>query len=204
MNKFDQKVLCISAEDLRSVDGKRDWLQTKNLDKYISLFNKKWLFVRRWDAEEDANFKQIIPSIILKYKKDWESTYFLHKQSSKISEKRLADMFPIFLGGHVEEVDGMVWDKNLIENATTRELEEEATIWDNIINKEFKWIIYIEDENIVNHMHIWLVWIYTVDWEKIEMNEDKLEKIGFVNKDFLVQKKEQMTYWSQLYVDLLD
>lgn len=204
MNKFDQKVLCISAENLRSVDEKRNWLQTKNLDKYISLFNKKWVFVCRWDAEKNPNFKQIIPSIILKYVKNWESTYFLHKQSSKISEKRLANMYPLFLGGHVEEIDWMIWDKNLIENATNRELEEEAVIWSNILKKEFKWIIYIEDENIVNHMHIWLVWIYTIDGETVEMNEDKLEKVGFVNKNFLIQKKKQMTYWSQIYLDFLD
>ncbi len=204
MNKFDENVLCISSEDLWSVDWKWNWLKTEKLDEYISLFNQKWIFIRRWDVEEDINFKQIIPQIILKYNKNWEDTYFLHKQNSKISEERLVDMYPLFLGGHIEEIDGMVWDKQLIQNATNRELEEEVMLKSNIINKDFKWIVYIEDGNFVNHVHIWLIWIYELDGENVEINEDKLEKVWFVNKDFLLQKKDKMTYWSQLCVDFLN
>ncbi len=202
MNKFDQNIFCIKSEDLRSVDWKWYWLQTKHLNEYLKLFNSKWLFLRRWDLENDSNYKQIIPSIILITNQNWNKKYFLHKQT-KISEKRLQNMYPIFLWWHIEQIDWFVGDPNLIQNATNRELNEEAIIKSKIINKEFKGIIYIEDQNIVNHMHIWLVRIYTLDWENVEMNESKLEKVWFVDKKYLLQIKDKMTYWSQLYLQYL-
>ena len=111
------------------VKGKWSGLKTKNLDYYYQLLLNKSEFKIRSQLENDPNYKQIIPQIILKYK----DKYFLHKQINA-NEKRLNGLCPLPLGGHVEKFD-LNNDQDVIQTALYRELDEEAQVNANIIKK---------------------------------------------------------------------
>jgi predicted NUDIX family phosphoesterase len=198
MNKLDQKVLCISSQTLFK-QGKWNGLKTTNLDYYYKLLLENSEFRVRGDLEEDPNFKQIIPQIILRY----QGKYFLHRQVAG-TEKRLNNLCPLLLGGHVEEFDrDDLEGKDLIQTATFRELDEEAEVNANITNSTFYGLIYLEDENPVNHVHVGLVYIFDLDSDKVKIREKELENIGFVDLEYLNENRETLTYWSRIIVDLL-
>jgi len=216
MDKFQEKIRCIKSDKLREVNGKRNWLQSQNLDNYLDFLRKYWEFRVRWELEQDPNYKQIIPQIIFQYipkqTKTWNSDqkiensqnlYFLYKQKNTISESRLASLCPLFVWWHVEIFDNDGWD--IIQNAIDREVDEEVFLDSKILDRNFKGIIYIEDENPVNHVHIGLAYIYTIDGQDLKIKEtDKLEDIWFVDKKYLFDHIDSLTYWSRLIIDYLD
>jgi predicted NUDIX family phosphoesterase len=201
MNKMLQKVLCIKSE-LIFPDAASKWngLKTENLDAYYNLLLTSSEFRVRAELEEDPNYKQIIPQVILRYTSD-KPRYFLHRQV-KANESRLNSLCPLPLGGHVEEFD-LGQSADLLQTALEREVSEEAEIKSNIISKKFLGLIYIEDENPVNHVHVGLVYFFDLDGDEVKINEEGLETIGFVDKDYLVENRNDLTYWSRVIVDSL-
>lgn len=198
-DKNDQMILCIESEYLfTDSHPKWDGLKTDQLDELYALLLEKSEFRRRGDLEEDPSYKQIIPQVVLKHK----DKYFLHKQVAG-GESRLNALCPLPLGGHVEEFD-LGQDKDLIQSALERELFEEADVKSNIINREFLGLIYIEDENPVNHVHVGLAYIFDLDGDDVKIKEtDKLEDVGFVDVDYLRKNIDTLTYWSRVIVDKL-
>ncbi|MCD8545759.1 NUDIX domain-containing protein [Candidatus Woesebacteria bacterium] len=199
MSKFDQNVLCIKAEKLFS-DGKWDGLKTDNLDTIYRRLVQDSEFRRRGDLEEDPNFKQIIPQVVLRH----NGRYFLHVQRSG-SEERLQNLAPLPLGGHVEEfdIDGEDNLEDLIQRALYRELEEEADVKSTIEETEFLGLIYIEDDNPVNHVHVGLAYIFDLDGKDVPIKEKELEEIGFVDLAYLQENIKSLTYWSRIIVEEL-
>ncbi len=195
---MDQEVLCIKTEKLFA-KGKWQGLQKNDLDYYYQLLLNESEFKVRGPLEEDDNYKQIIAQIILRH----QDRYFLYKQVNA-SEARLQQMMPLFLGGHIEKFDA-VKGKDLVEAAIDRELDEEVFLNANIIKKEFLGLIYIEDGNFVNHVHVGLAYVFDIDSTDVKIKEtDVLEDVGFVDKKFLLEHKDKLTYWSRIILDILD
>lgn len=197
MNKLDQQILCIKSEILFE-KGKWDGLKTEDLNYYYQLLLEKSEFKRRGDLEENPDYKQIIPQVILKF----ENKYFLHQQVAG-TEERLQKMYPLPLGGHVEQFD-LEGEKDLLQTALEREVEEEVLIESKIVNREFIGIVYLEDDNPVNHVHVGLFYIFELDGDDVEMNEEELEKVGFVDKKYLMDNMENLTYWSRVVLNESD
>jgi predicted NUDIX family phosphoesterase len=195
MDKMQQKVLCISTEILFAKE-KWNGLQKNELDHYYNLLLKKSEFKVRQDLEEDENFKQIIPQVILKNGDD----YFLHRLVSG-SEQRLTSLCPLPLGGHVEEFDYLAGqEKDILQVALEREVAEEADVQANIVSRDFKGLIYIEDGNKVNHVHVGMLYVFEVDSRNVKMHEEGLETIGWVDAAYLREHVEELTYWSRVFV----
>lgn len=190
MDKMKQKILCIKSEKLFKF-GKWNGLKTDDLEELYDLLLKESEFRPRGELEEDPSYKQIIPQVVLKFK----DRYFLHRQVDG-NESRLNSLHPLPLGGHVEEFDAN--DNNdLIQTALLRELDEEAEVDSNIIDKRFLGIIYLEDNNPVNLVHIGIMYIFELDEDLVELREDKLEKVGFVDLNYLKEHINELTYWSR-------
>lgn len=193
MSKHQEKILCIKSDKLFSL-GKWNGLQTENLDKYLKILREESEFRVRAELEEDPSYKQIIAQVILRYK----DKYFLHKQVSR-TEERLNSLCPLPLGGHIEEFD-LVKDKDIFEIALDRELHEEADINSKIVKKDFLGLVYIEDENPVNHVHVGLFYVFDLDGTDVHIREEGLEDIGFVSLDYLKTNKETLTFWSRVVI----
>lgn len=193
MYKHQEKILCIQSDKLFSL-GKWNGLQTENLDKYLEILKEESEFRVRAELEEDPSYKQVIAQVVLRYK----DKYFLHKQVNR-TEERLNSLCPLPLGGHIEEFD-IVKGKDIFEIALDRELHEEADVKSKIVKKDFLGLVYIEDENPVNHVHVGLFYIYDLDGSDVHIREEGLEDIGFVSLEYLKTNKETLTFWSRVVI----
>jgi len=188
-----RKILCIQG-DVLFKDGKWNGLKNTDLDRYLELIKEHSEFRVRNTLEEDPSYKQIIAQVVLKYK----DKYFLHKLVER-NEGRLNGLCPLPLGGHIDEIKGYN-GKDLIEDALMQELNEEVTLNANIVKKDFLGLIYLEDENPVNHLHIGFVYVFELDGDDVHINEEGLEDIGFVSLEYLKTNQDILTFWSRVII----
>ena len=189
---MDEKILCIKEETLFKY-GKWNGLMTSTPQKYLNLLRENGEFRVRKELENDPNYKQIIAQVILRYK----DKYFLHRQVKR-NEERLNSLCPLPLGGHIEQVDSNSDD--ILETALERELHEEVDLKSNIVKKSYLGLIYLEDDNPVNFVHVGFVYIFDLDGADVHVKEEGLEDIGFVSLDYLKTNSEKLTYWSRIII----
>ena len=189
---MDEKILCIKEETLFKY-GKWNGLMTSTPQKYLNLLRENGEFRARQELENDPEYKQIIAQVILKYK----DKYFLHRQVKR-NEERLNSLCPLPIGGHIEEIDSNSDD--ILETALERELHKEVDLKSNIISKNYLGLIYLEDDNPVNLVHVGFVYIFDLDGVDVHVKEEGLEDIGFVSLDYLKTNSEKLTYWSRIII----
>jgi len=189
---MDEKILCIKEETLFKY-GKWNGLMTSTPQKYLNLLRENGEFRARQELENDPSYKQIIAQVILRYK----DKYFLHRQVKR-NEERLNSLCPLPLGGHIEQVDSNSDD--ILETALERELHEEVDLKSDIVKKSYLGLIYLEDDNPVNFVHVGFVYIFDLDGADVHVKEEGLEDIGFVSLDYLKTNSEKLTYWSRIII----
>ena len=189
---MDEKILCIKEETLFKY-GKWNGLMTSTPQKYLNLLRENGEFRVRKELENDPSYKQIIAQVILRYK----DKYFLHRQVKR-NEERLNSLCPLPIGGHIEEIDSNSDD--ILETALERELHEEVDLKSNIVKKTYLGLIYLEDDNPVNLVHVGFVYIFDLDGVDVHVKEEGLEDIGFVSLDYLKTNSEKLTYWSRIII----
>lgn len=190
---MNEDILCIKEDTLFEY-GKWNGLISTDTEKYLKLLREESEFRVRKDLEKDSSYKQIIAQVILKYK----DKYFLHRQVDK-NEDRLNSLCPLPLGGHIEKID-IKKDQDILEVALDRELNEEVELGSKIVKKTYLGLVYIEDENPVNHVHVGFVYVYDLDGTDVHIKEEGLEDIGFVSLDYLKTNTEKLTYWSRIII----
>jgi predicted NUDIX family phosphoesterase len=166
------------------------WEGFKQLDqkKFLTFINKNSEYLKRGFTETDDNFQQIVAQIILKVGKK----IFIHKVAQTGSESRLHDLWPIFLGGHINNTD------RDISSAFDREFKEEINYKGKIVSKKFWGVVKLHD-NPVNKVHVGLVWIYEGDSEEyVDTDDGGLADGHFADIKELISKENHMTYWSKL------
>ena len=189
---MDEKIFCIKEETLFKY-GKWNGLMTSNPQKYLNLLRENGEFRVRKELENDSEYKQIIAQVILRYK----DKYFLHRQVKR-NEERLNSLCPLPIGGHIEEIDSN--NDDILETALERELHEEVDLKSNIVKKKYLGLIYLEDDNPVNLVHVGFVYIFDLDGADVHVKEEGLEDIGFVSLDYLKTNSEKLTYWSRIII----
>ncbi len=174
---------------------KRMWngLLTEDLEYYYRIIHKHGEFLERGPLETDPSYKQIIAQIVLRV----GDKYLLHRITKSGSEERLHDMWPIPVGGHVELIDTVDDEKDILETAMMREFMEEVNYKGQILDKKFIGLIYVDDGNVVNSVHVGALYLFIGDTEKIDPHEDCITDMRFLTLDELNEMKNQTTYWSQ-------
>ena len=186
MNKEDEEVLVVKTEILFP-NGVWQGFKEYSHGKIVELIEQNKNFLKRKFAETDINWQQIIPQIVLVVDKK----IFIHRVPQSGSESRLHDMWPIFLGGHVNNFDGN------IEEAIDREFKEEIDYKGNIKNKKFLGLVKL-NEGEVNKVHTGLVWLFEGDSMDFEPTDDEgLVDGKFIDIAELPQYYNRMTYWSK-------
>ena len=186
-SKDEEKVLVIETKKFFP-NGIWEGFREESTSGVLDLINKNKQFIRRGAVEEDENYQQVIPQIVLKV----GSRIFIHRIPATGGEKRLHDQWPIFLGGHINETD---LD---IKKASEREFREEINYKGKIISKKFLGVVKRHDYP-VNKVHIGLVWLFEGDSENFESTEDEGITDGkFIEIKNLNDYLGKMTYWSEL------
>jgi len=187
----DEQVLVVPTKKLYE-KGEWNGFRSSNLSWYRKLVNEEGVFKLREKVENDLSWKQIIPQIIFVY----QGKIFFHRISKSGGEIRLHDLYPIFLGGHVNPID-KIERKDLLMTAAEREFEEEVVYKGNFLRQDFVGLVNQMDEE-VNQVHVGFVFVYVGDSDDIRVTEEQLEEVGMLSISELKPYLKQMTYWSRL------
>jgi len=187
MNKNEQMILCVPTKKFFTGEiweGFRE-MEKGEIEKVIKKFGE---YRRRGEMEEDDSWQQIVVQIVLLSGKK----IFVHKIATTGNETRLHEMWPIFLGGHVDDIDS---DLN---EAVEREFTEEIDYRGKIMNKEFVGVINLMD-NPVNRVHLGLIYVFEgSNGNFIETGDRGIKDGKFIDFEEAEKIIEKMTYWSKL------
>lgn len=167
--KEKEKVLVVPREIIFK-KGHWQGLKTKNLDYYLNLIKKNYLFKLREEVENNSFWQQIIPYIIFNF----ENQYFLYHYLKKASEKRLKNDYLLGIGGHINPID-LKPEEDILEVGMMREWNEEVIYKGNLIEKKLIGILN-DEKRQVEAVHLGLVYLFRGDSPNISVKEkDVLE-----------------------------
>ena len=193
-DKNDEEILVFDKEAFDSIyaDIPEEGVFTLGNDIYaeqdlLEFLDSKWnqygSVQRRGDMEEDKNYKQVIPSMIIKQ----DDKYFTYTRLEGGGESRLHGKSSITIGGHANHVEDYWNFEHLMAVNAKRELEEEVYILDSnneeiddhlrlTKNMSVKGLIYNELSN-VDAVHIGLLTMIEIpsDWNVKVKETDVLE-----------------------------
>lgn len=187
-----EKVMVVGRDDLFK-DGIWNGIKTGNLQKYLRIIAAKHKFLPRGEVEKDPNWQQIIPYLIFEN----SSRIFLMRRKKDHSESRLADLYSIGIGGHINKSD---LKNNQIMEWAKREFEEEID-YKGKYKTEFLGLLN-HDANEVGMVHVALVIKISGASPEIKIRDEhksgELMDIEKIRKYY-----KQMETWSQIVYDHL-
>lgn len=187
VGKDNEEVLVIKTKTIFP-DGIWEGFRQLDEKEFIEFINSNSEYLKRGYVETDESYQQVIAQIILKVGKK----IFIHKVAQTGSESRLHDLWPILLGGHINNTD------KDISKAFDREFSEEINYRGKIISKKFLGVVKLHD-NPVNKVHVGLVWLYEGDIESFEdTGDDGVIDGKFADINELDALKDKMSYWSKV------
>ncbi len=202
--KEKERVMVVARSDLFRY-GIWHGLKTEGIQKYIRLINSAHKFLPRNVVEDDPRWQQIIPYLIFTNK----GQLFLMRRKATHSDRRLASLYSIGIGGHINRRDtgiksiksskGIKGNQILI-NWAKREFEEEVD-YDGKYKTKFLGLIN-DDSNDVGMVHVGLVIQLLGKSNNISVRDE--HKLGrLINAGDGARYYKGMETWSQIVYDFL-
>ena len=195
-----EKVLVIKR-DLFDKIGEFQGINTRiasYLPKIINPANN--FFMDRKDAEEDPEFKQLIPYAIFRYK----GKYLHYVRGKSGGEARLHAKGSMGIGGHINPIDSRS-DALGMETylaGVEREIQEELVITGNYTQQIIA--ILNDDSNEVGKVHLGVVHLVELESDQIEPGEAAISELTFSTLEELQNEiRPSLESWSQFCVDAL-
>ena len=200
MNK-NEKVLCIERKLLPE-----NWVNNKSIVPLnFELFVQKcsiagFEFIKRYKAENNSSYKQIIPYIILQTSNN-DKTAVYQRQGS---EERLHALWSLGIGGHINPVDidtqaSQDIFKKVLLAGMARELDEELEQMPECCVPKFIGVIS-EDVTDVGKVHLGAVFVIQTDNpEKFLPGEELFQ---FTWQHTMDLDKLNLELWSTMALEL--
>lgn len=172
-----------------------------NVDSIQILNNlfDNMVMCRRGIAEENVNFKQPIPYVLIKRGDE----LYVYERLTGGGEQRLHSKLSLGLGGHMNEVLGATSMKEIIMENLKRELTEEVKITHEKPYTLTNIGIVNDDVNDVGKHHICLLYMIeleeTDDVEVLEVDQLR----GYWAKIEDLKNEERLEEWSKISVSLM-
>jgi predicted NUDIX family phosphoesterase len=168
------------------------------LDAILSRGNN--FFIPRSEAENNPDYKQIIPYALIAF----QDTVLHYVRGKKAGEQRLIAKGSIGIGGHMNETDESLFamDEQAYRAGVEREVNEEIKI-----NTQFEDRIVAllnDDSTEVGRVHLGIVHVFKLAEPKVEKREAIITGLTFLPKNELLARRETMETWSQICVDAID
>lgn len=157
-------------------------------------------FLARAVAENDPTHKQIIPYALLAC-----GDRVLHYvRGKKAGEQRLVAKGSIGIGGHMNDEDESLfaWDEQAYRAGVEREVNEEVAIETTFEDRIVA--LLNDDTSEVGRVHLGVVHVFRLAEPKVQKREAMITNLGFLTKEELVAKRDNLENWSQICVDHLD
>ena len=149
-------------------------------------------FIPRSIAEQDENYRQIIPYVVLRQKDE----YIIFKRTENQTEARLHNLITLGVGGHINMDD---CDKPVcaLRRGLTREINEEV----DIIPGNISFVGIINDNSSeVSRVHLGLLFIQDViEYRGINEKENFVE----IRTKNPMEYVDQMEGWARLTAEYL-
>lgn len=188
----DEQVLVIPAANVEHL--------ASGLQPMIDLTTVQLSFIYRYQAEQNPEWRQLIPYIVLRQ----TGHLWLTRRLSTQGESRLHDLFSLGVGGHINPVDAT--GASPLIDALYRELEEELHL-DNWQPTDLEPIALINDlSNAVSRDHLGVVFILEVPpTARVSVRElDKMQGQWVQVAEVRERYYEQLESWSQLVLTYLE
>ena len=171
-------------------------------EKYLKAILSRGsnFFVSRSEAENNPNYKQIIPYALIVFRK----TVLHYVRGKKAGEQRLIAKGSIGVGGHMNEGDESLFamDEQAYRAGVEREVNEEIKI-DTPFEDQIVALLN-DDSTEVGRVHLGIVHVFKLTEPKVEKREAMITGLTFLPKNELLARRETMETWSQICVDSLD
>jgi len=159
-------------------------------------------FLLRSEAEQDPNYKQIIPYVIMAC----EGRYLNYVRGKRAGEGRLVGNRSLGIGGHINPVDDMPLFSNdfrdTYRTAVEREVDEEVNVetghTDTVV------ALLNDDSNEVGRVHLGIVHCWHLEAPAVTRREQMITQMGFSSLSELREGRDTMETWSQLCLDGLE
>jgi predicted NUDIX family phosphoesterase len=166
-------------------------MRADGLEATLEAVRTDGFFMRRGDAEDDPNHKQVIPYLVLRDGHRW----FLMRRTRAGGDARLHDLWSIGVGGHLNPGDGDV------EGGLRREWAEEVVA---DFEPAFEPVGLLNDDTTpVGAVHLGVVFVADAGGRAVTIREvDKLTG-AFATTDDVAAVRDAMETWSRLVFDAL-
>jgi len=190
MDKMDVQIMVVKNSNLFEKYKRETRFYSWNEFDIEKIVLENFEYMRRWDAEVNFDYKQPITYSVIVNKND---EIFVYKRWWKLSnnwEYKLYDKIAIWIWWHIDKEK---YIENPIKEWLLREVEEEIWLKGKDINLvEAIWFINNE-ENELNQVHIWAVYIIKInDENNIKLLDWELEKWNFVT---VLEYEEMINSW---------
>lgn len=160
----------------------------------LTHWESKGSFIFRHDAEYDPSFQQLIPYTVI-FNKHADKVYVGKRIAG---DSRLVQQYSLGFGGHINPCDFKFNLGRIVEEAATRELNEEVIL----TNKHnFKWQGFLRDVTSNTSEH--LGFVFTIQCSTAKINEKESLKGKWMSLDNLVKKFSHFERWSQYIIDIM-
>ena len=196
----DENVLVVKRslfDELGSFHG-LNFEPERYLDALLSRGNN--FFLPRSQAENDPTHKQIIPYALIVH----EDRVLHYVRGKKAGEQRLVAKGSIGIGGHMNDTDESLfaWDENAYRAGVEREVNEEIDIRTRFDDRIVA--LLNDDTTEVGQVHLGIVHVFRLAEPKVQKRESMITNLGFLTREELAARRENLETWSQLCVDSLD
>ena len=201
----DERVLVVQRDAIFPAETPQ-WFISRGIDVYFQRMQASYTFRSRRLVENDPSLKQIIPYVVFMH----EDRVFLVKRLPAQSEQRLAGMFSIGIGGHINKGDatgeylpsGCETPESfhsVLAEGMNREIREEVFVGEDpdlslagLIN---------DDSTPVGQVHLGLVYLARLSGPCVTVRETELMTGSFVPVSALGEYYAGMETWSQIVLD---
>jgi len=147
-------------------------------------------YMPRGEAEDNPDYKQIIPYVILLADKH----VFRYTRGKKGSEERLRALYSIGVGGHISHDDESMFE-DTYETALARELGEEIEIGCPYKGRIVG--VLNDDANAVGSVHFGIVHLFDLAAPEVKKRESIVTQVGFIPVEQLRDEFDRYETWSQ-------
>ena len=209
MNKNDEQILALNKSALEKINLIQDMLNVEvlaptNLEDYdamVNTLNNLWEIAgvvgRRGDLEENFDFVQPIPSVVVKRGNE----YFAYTRLEGSGEERLHNMSSLTLGGHANDIK-YAWNfEHLMVYILDESGEEIKNHYE--LSKELTVLgLGYTDKTDVDSVHLAIFSLLVIpeNWD-IKVKETDTLKGKFETIDEI--KKMNLENWSKMALNVL-
>jgi len=153
-------------------------------------------FMNRSQVEENPDYKQLIPYVIMGY----NGKYLSYVRGKRAGETRLVGHRSIGIGGHINPSDDMpLFNTDFYETyltAVEREVAEEVTVETSYTNHI---VALLNDEsNEVGSVHLGIVHYWTLAAPNVNKREQMITQMAFMTAAELQEVEDTLETWSRL------